>query len=769
MSKRRLLCCLCLAALVTCIGTIAHAATPEEVDQAIAKGREYLLSKQTPAGHWEVVEAPTDKEQSSVMGGQWGGRTAIATYALIAAGEKPQSAKIQDAIKFLKQAQLRGTYAVGLRSQIWHMIPKTKDLDAAVYRDMELLLNSVLTVPATRGLYGYYVVPELNTSKERMDHSVSQYGVLGAWALEQAGARIPDQYWQVVEDAWQRDQGFDGSWAYGNKPAPDKPGTITMTAAGVATLFITQDYLHANEGVVPHGNITNPAIEKGLQWISKNFGAVGGNTYALYGIERIGVASGFKYFGDIDWFQNVATTLVKDQHPDGSWGPGGYPTGPDPAADVPATSFALLCLSRGRAPVVMNKLQYDVQDAKKAPQVGLWNQRPRDVANVTRWIASNIEHDLNWQVVKLQAPLEELLEAPILYIGGSNPLTLSDADLDKLKAYVEAGGMILGNSDGAKAAFTESFKKIGEKMFGRKFAELPADHVIYTNEQYPRGKWRIVPQVLALGNGAREFMLIAPTADFARQWQLRALARPEAFQLPANIFLYAVDKQNLQYKGQSYYVKPNPAVKAEKSIRVARLQYTGNWDPEPGGWRRLSAIMNNDQTAALTVEPVKLGDGKLAGAYRVAHLTGTEKVKFTDAEKKDLADFVKQGGTLIVDAAGGQGDFAASVETELAAIFGADAAKKLSTDLPADHAVYRTGTPITEWAFRSYVRVKLGSMPKAPRLRAVDVSGRVAVIYSPMDLSVGMVGKEVDGIYGYSPKVATQLMANLLSYADANR
>ena len=60
-------------------------------------------------------------------------------------------------------------------------------------------------------------------------------------------------------------------------------------------------------------------------------------------------------------------------------------------------------------------------------------------------------------------------------------------------------------------------------------------------------------------------------------------------------------------------------------------------------------------------------------------------------------------------------------------------------------------------------------MPKAPRLRALDVAGRVAVIYSPMDLSAGLVGKEVDGIYGYSPKVATQLMANLLTYADANR
>ena len=758
MARRDMLVCSFLALLTACSCAPALAATPEEVDQAIQRGRQWLLSQQQPAGHWELVEKPENDGPADTKGGQWGGITALATYALIAAGEKPQSPKIQDAVTFLKQANLRGVYALGLRAQLWQMIPKTDETRAAAHRDTEILLNAVRMAPANRGLYEYWASPQMNKDSTRIDHSVSQYGVLGVWALEQAGARITEQYWRVIENAWQRDQGFEGAWGYDHIPTADKPGSATMTAAGVATLFITQDYLHSNEGAIPQGNITNLAIDRGLNWMAHNFDKVQGG-YAWYGVERIGVASGLKYFKDIDWFQRGADVLVKDQAQDGAWG------------NSPIeTSFALLFLSRGRAPVVMNKLQYEsIEGRKREPVIGLWNQRPRDVANITRWIAGNIEHDLNWQVVNLKAPLEELLEAPILYISGSNPLTLSDADLDKLKAYVEAGGMILGNSDGAKPAFAISFRKMGERLFGRRFTDLPADHVIYTNEQYPRGKWKVVPQVLALGNGAREFMLIAPTADLARQWQLGASNRPEAFQLPANIFLYAVDKQNLQYKGQSYYVKSDPAIKVEKIIRVARLQYTGNWDPEPGGWRRLTAIMNNEQTAQLVVEPVKLGDGKLAGTYRVAHLTGTDKVKFTDAEKKDLTDFVKQSGTLIIDATGGQGEFAASVETELAGLFGDDAAKKLATDLPTDHPVYHTGTPVTDWTFRSYVRVKLGYPLKAPRLRALDVNGRVAIIYSPMDLSVGMVGKEVDGIYGYSPKVATQLMANLLAYADANR
>lgn len=165
---------------------------------------------------------------------------------------------------------------------------------------------------APEGIYRRKCEGRANKEPGYADHSVSQYGVLGMWPLEQAGAKIPPEFWQISEDVWKRDHGADGSWLYEiAKPAPNKGGSFTMTAAGVATLFITQDYLHSNEGLTPKGNITNPAIEKGLAWISKNINAVsGGNTYALYGVERIGVASGLKYFGDVDWFAMGARTLV---------------------------------------------------------------------------------------------------------------------------------------------------------------------------------------------------------------------------------------------------------------------------------------------------------------------------------------------------------------------------------------------------------------------------------------------------------------------------
>ena len=49
-----------------------------------------------------------------------------------------------------------------------------------------------------------------------------------------------------------------------------------------------------------------------------------------------------------------------------------------------------------RAPVMMNKLQYDVVGLTgRIAYEGPWNERPRDVANFARWMSHNLERDLN--------------------------------------------------------------------------------------------------------------------------------------------------------------------------------------------------------------------------------------------------------------------------------------------------------------------------------------------------------------------------------------
>ena len=239
-------------------------------------------------------------------------------------------------------------------------------------------------------------------------------------------------------------------------------------------------------------------------------------------------------------------------------------------------------------------------------------------------------------------------------------------------------------------------------------------------------------------------------------------AHADDFQLGTDIFLYSVDKKNLQHKGETYLVTPDPKIKATASLSLARIQYDGNWDPEPGGWKRMAAIMLNAHHINVKIESVKLGAGTLKG-HKVAHLTGTTQFQLDDTARKELKDFVTDGGTLIIDSCGGNAAFAQSVESEMDTIFGDDA-KSLGEPLPQDSPLYREGSKPIDIAWRTFAKSQVGSL-KGGRLRGIKVKDRLAVIYSPEDLSVGLVGQPIDGINGYEPKTATALVENVLMIA----
>ena len=89
------------------------------------------------------------------------------------------------------------------------------------------------------------------------------------------------------------------------------------------------------------------------------------------------------------------------------------------------------------------------------------------------------------------------------------------------------------------------------------------------------------------------------------------------------------------------------------------------------------------------------------------------------------------------------------------------------TVLPPDHAVYNLpNAKIATFGYRNFTRHRIGGKLNAPRVRGIELRGRVAIFYSREDLSAGMVGERVDGILGYDPETATAIMRNILLYAD---
>jgi hypothetical protein len=841
------------------------AATPEEVDKAIKRGVENLYTQQNEQGNWESTPSPGQnarKEQADPKSGQWGGFSSLATYALLDSGESWSDKRVGKACEWLNKAPMIGTYAVALRAQIWQYLPQNANVKAAAQRDCGMLLSGMKARGDARGMWAYFVS---DGNSPRYDHSTSQIALLGVWACNQAGRDAPIAFWKESENAWRSHQNQDGGWSYIYK-GDGEQGTskLSMTLAAVASLFIAQDFVHASDGINCKGNVFDDSLVVGTKWIKEHLqeGFAGG--YNLYAAERVGIASGFKYFGDFDWYKQAAEKLVRSQGADGSWG------------SIPETSFAIIVLSRGRAPVILNKFEYDlegkppikivkappkpVEPVKPAPvkpnpnptagrpgrqvapppvkpeapkpitpepepvdpnatsYAANWCERPRDVALFTRWMSDTTERKLNWQVISNRATVDDFHDAPVLYMSGNQKLVLPKETIDKLRQYIEEGGLLFGQADCGSKEFTDSFIALGKELFPMyEFRELPADHPIFTRQQFLRKNWKSPPSVMGLSNGTRELMITLPGSDIARSWQQGEYkGKEEAFQVMNGIVLYSVDRQNLKYKGGSHVVRVDPAGNGGgRAIKVARLQFAGNWDPEPAGWRRLAAILQKQQQAQVTVETIKFGEGKLdAAVYQIAHLTGTGGFTFTKDQLSEIRKFVIKGGVVVCDAAGGDSEFAASAETQLAQIIAGSKLEPIAADdaalaagkggdagapMVAPGPVFQPGAatttqpttepsgksllpdgppPATQPAatqavaramlpgnfpieYRSFARARMGTTENL-RLKGIKFRKNWAVVFSAEDLATGMVGQQVDGINGYIPACATEIMRRLV-------
>ena len=248
------------------------ASTPEAVDAAIKRAVAGIYSVKN-GSTWEVTptrQTTGDPGQVwSEAGGQWGGRTALAAYALIAAGEDPEDPKLAPAIKWLKTADIVGVYALGVRCQVWLLLPETPETRSLAREDYRRLMAGLLTHGKGIGLYSYSASKPDFTA---IDHSVAQFGVLGVWACAQLGIEVSDRYWSGIEKRWIADQAGDGGWYYGGAAesgnALHESTQVSMTAAGVATLFITQDYTHLRDGALCRGNLKELHIDAGLKYIA---------------------------------------------------------------------------------------------------------------------------------------------------------------------------------------------------------------------------------------------------------------------------------------------------------------------------------------------------------------------------------------------------------------------------------------------------------------------------------------------------------------------
>lgn len=731
---------------------IARSELTRRSDKAIRQGVKFLISRQNADGSWSNA-GPADAYAP--------GRTALVTLALLYCGESHQSPPLDRAIKYLKKSQPQqthvATYSVALRAAVYASLPEAirrEELRA----DLRWLQQALVMTPESRGMYAYTRDPDTGS-----DFSNSQYGALGAWYAAMAGLDISKNYWRLVEDAWRRGQNDDGGWPYKFKQSTS---ASSMTSAAAATLFITQDNLHSDQAQDLSKIWINKPLDDALKWLGDNF-AVDQNAgydridpkladedalrligdigrrgswvhYMLFGYERVGEASGLTRFGKHKWFDEGAAFLIRTQQEDGSW------KGPD-GSEV-CTAYSLLFLSRGRAPVVMQKLQFD----------GRWNNRPRDAAAFTQFMRRATERHVNWQSLSIDASADEFRQSPLLYIASDRPLDINNEQKARIKNYLDQGGLLICANDGRTDLFARSIIRLAAEWYpSYSFRDLPQDHVV-RSINFPIVE---TEKIRVLGNGVRELIVMYPQGDMSWKWHSDGGAfgiRNSPYASLADFWLYATDRANPRYKGEDAWISQDPLTQSNRSVSISRIQYDGNWNPEPAGWVRLANVMHNDHQVEVAIAT---GAAPQPGSL-MAHLTGTTAPKLSPASQAALRTYVESGGLVMMDAAGSSADAVAGFESLLRALY----PTVLLAPLPLDHPIYRASTfgGVEIENNINYRRSDGLANVHIPRLRGATVDGKLIAVLSNEDLAAALVGYNIAGLGGYSPASGTDLMRNII-------
>ena len=347
-----------------------------------------------------------------------------------------------------------------------------------------------------KGCWSYYTKDALIDTGG--DHSNGQFAVLGLFEAAMAGIKVSRATWEEARKHWELAQCGDGGWGYSSVGGNDSTGS--MTVAGIAVQVMTSAMLQEDDDLDANGNPSccaepdiDESLERGLRWLASHFsvvrnpGGAGWKYYYLYGLERAGRLSGRRFFGENDWYRAGARHLIGSQNKRTKlWESSGNATD-----DLTATSFALLFLSKGLAPVLINKLKYGPQ-AKVANEVEDWNRQPNDIRNLTARLtgAEGWPKLMTWQVVDLgtatdQDSVGNLNQAPVLYLSGADRPEFTDQEIRLLREYVDLGGFILAVNGCGSTDFRDGVFNLVEKMYPNgetSLQKLTVDHPVFRAE-----------------------------------------------------------------------------------------------------------------------------------------------------------------------------------------------------------------------------------------------------------------------------------------------
>ena len=411
-----------------------------------------------------------------------------------------------------------------------------------------------------------------------------------------------------------------------------------------------------------------------------------------------------------------------------------------------------------------------------------WATSPEDTKKLLQALARAM--DVHFSTINLPQDRipSEATEIPVLYRSGIRELAFTDDQRARLRQYLLGGGTLIlnaycGHPDFVRSALREMERLIPERPPYR----LAGDHPLY-RACYDMKSIRYRP--LALQTGAKNGIPSAigidintRTAVFLFRYDLSTGwdrissdamhiigYEPEtAAQLGANLMAYVTAERSAALPLSQALMFADADRGRSGKLFIAQARYGGLWKTRDTSLSMLLNVFHTQMQTPVRFEQLAVAlDSPRLFECPLVYLTGTMGFRLTAGERTNVAAFLHRGGILLAEAGCGRPSFDEAFRREMGRVLpGMELAP-----LPKTHVIFRFPHRIDKVMPRPALARRLESVGAIdPPLLGIVREGRLAVVYSPVDLSGGWALSQGPYNEGLVSDDALALGVNILAYA----
>ena len=430
----------------------------------------------------------------------------------------------------------------------------------------------------------------------------------------------------------------------------------------------------------------------------------------------------------------------------------------------------------------MAKIQFgDIKEVERGGQTVRyhdWNKDPGDIKMLLKVANST----LGLRYTDKQGPLNAFepdpAQYPVFYYTGSDDFTLSDAEVARLREFLQRGGTVWGDTCFGDPDFFKTFmREFSRVLPGRQWRMLSTDHPVFhcfydTSEV---GYTREIPELegdkgrpvfVGLEMGERTAVFLS-RYDLSCGWDGHVRngaysVKPEdARRLGVNLIVYALAVHGLAEFQSSAKVYYEEQERARGDFVFAQAKVSDNWDVQPNAIANLLKAVAVSTSAEVKFQrrTVDLVSEELQ-EYPFLYVTGRYDFTLTEGEIQALRRYLNSGGFLLAGPSCGIREFDAAFRREIARVLPDHRLERL----PAEHPAYNIFHRVTEVGYTDYV-ASLEEEPPSLPLEGIELGGPTAVVYCPYGLGGGWRGFDHPFGRDVAHRDALRLGVNAVLYA----